>query len=65
MSYVAIIEGIAGGERFLKGRTETPEEKAAQRFRSERAAEEAARRHIQSFPPVIQRAMRFKVEPRA
>ncbi len=63
MSHVAIITGISGVERFLKGRSETPEAKEAQRFRSEETARRAAQAHIEAFPPVVRRQMKFIVKP--
>lgn len=66
MSFVAIITGIAGGERFLdRARAETPDPKKAKPYRSERAATTDAKAHVESYPAVIQRAMKYRVEPRA
>lgn len=63
MSHVAIIVGVLGGKRFLADRTEVSEAKRAKKFRSERAAEEAAKAHIAAFPAVIQRHMTYEVVP--
>lgn len=64
MSYVAVISGISGVERYLgRDKCETPEKKKAKRFRSEDSARRAAEEHVQAFPPVITRAMQFRVEP--
>jgi hypothetical protein len=66
VSYVAIIVGISGAERFLAlrpGEPETPERKRARRFRSEGSARTSAGEHIGSFAPVVARAMSFRVEP--
>jgi hypothetical protein len=66
MTFVAIIEGISGTERFLsRAGPETPEKKNARRFRSEATAAAAAKAHVNAFPPVITRAMKFRVEPLA
>lgn len=63
MSHVAIIVGIAGGERYLdRERVETTELKRAKRFRSPVSAEQAARAHVDAFPPCIRRNMAFRVE---
>lgn len=62
MAYRVVIVGISGAERFLRERDETPEEKKALRFRSERAAEDAAKAHIDAFPAVIRKSMAFRVE---
>jgi hypothetical protein len=63
MSHVAIIVGIAGGERYLAHGKETIEAKQARKFRSEKAAEQAARDHIRAHPPFIQRLMKYQVRP--
>ncbi len=60
-----IVEGISGLERYLARGRETPEEKEARRFRSDRAATEAADAYIKAYPACIARQMKFKVEPRA
>lgn len=66
MSYVAVIEGISGVERFLsRDGPETPEKKNARRFRSEATAIAAAKAHVNAFPKVITRAMKYRVEPLA
>lgn len=58
-----MITGVGGGERYLgRDRSEVNEAKHAKKFRSPDAAATAARAHIEAFPPVIQRAMKFKVE---
>lgn len=66
MSHIAIIEGISGIERFLNPdapKGEVTEVKKAKRFRSEKAAEQAATEHIGNHPRVIQRAMKYRVVP--
>lgn len=63
MSHVAIIVGVSGIERYLRGREESVDQKRAQRFRTERAAERAAISHINAFPPVVQRYMAYRVRP--
>lgn len=66
MAHVAVIVGISDVERFLAPNgTESWEEKGARRFRSPETAKAAAQAHIKAFPPVIQRYMKFRVEPRA
>jgi hypothetical protein len=65
MSFVAVIVSIAGDERFLGPHHETFEEKKARKFRSEAAAEKAAKAHVEAFPRCISRQMRFRVEPRS
>lgn len=63
MSHVAVIVGIMGGERYLAKGHEVTEVKKARKFRSEKAAEQAALAHIRAYPPVIQRAMKYQVKP--
>lgn len=63
-SHVAVIVGISGAERYLgRDRREVPEKKEAKRFRSPDAAERAAKAHIEAFPPVITRSMKYRVIP--
>jgi hypothetical protein len=64
MSFLAIIGGISGLERYLGvDGVETLDLKKAKRFRSEASATAAARAHVNAFPPVITRAMKYKVLP--
>lgn len=63
MTYIAVIEGISGAQRYLERGRETPEEKKARRFRSEESAKAAAEAHINAFPPVVRRQMKFEVRP--
>lgn len=65
VSHVAKITGIAGETRYLADRAEVTEVKRARKFRSEQAAETAAKAHIKAFPPVIQRSMAFEIVPAA
>jgi hypothetical protein len=62
MSFVAIITGIAGEDRFLSPTVETAEARRAKRFRSEGAAEAAAQAHVRLHPAVIQRHLTYRVE---
>jgi hypothetical protein len=61
MSHVVVIEGISGLPRYLARGREVNEQKLARRFRSEESAATAARDHINAFPRVIARQMRFEV----
>jgi hypothetical protein len=60
-THVVIIEGLSGRQRYLARGLEVDEQKHARRFRSEGSATAAARAHIEAFPRVIQRQMRFEV----
>lgn len=62
MSFIVIVTGIAGGERYLADPREVEQRERARKFRSDRAAIEAATAHMQSFAPVVQRAMAYRVE---
>lgn len=61
MACIATIVGISGLERYLAHGREVTERKLARRFRSVRAASEAAEAHINAFPRVVARAMAYKV----
>jgi hypothetical protein len=63
MSHVVVIEGISGCTRYLAQGREVNEQKHARRFRSPESAAAAARHHIEAFPRIIQRQMRFEVRP--
>lgn len=62
-THVAVIVGISGNERFLCHREVVDDRKLAQRFRSEKSARIAADAHLKEWPGVIQRQMKFRVEP--
>lgn len=63
--YVAVITGLSGDDFFLgrSGTVRDPHD--ARGFRSEQAAQEAGRAHIEAHPPVIRRHLAARVEPRA
>lgn len=63
MAHLAKIIGLVTERYLTKSRDESPDKKRAKRFRSEKAAEQAAQEHIKAFPPVIQRAMKYQVLP--
>jgi hypothetical protein len=62
-AHVAVIVGISGNERFLCHREVVDDRQLAQRFRSERAAIEAANAHLKAFPAIISRNMTSRAEP--
>lgn len=62
MNYVVVVRGIAGGERFLAQEREVELREQARKFRSDRAAIDAASDHLAQFAPVIQRQMGYRVE---
>lgn len=62
-AHVAVIVGISGLERYLVRQGEVTERKRARKFRSEQSAARAADEHIKAQPGVIQRAMKYRVEP--
>jgi hypothetical protein len=64
-SCVAVIVGISGAERYLKGSEEVTQRERAQRFRSPASAEAAAKRVVDAQPDVIRRHMAYRVEPLA
>lgn len=62
--FAAVIEGIGGEERYLDRKGgETVVARRIWHFRTETAAATAARAHIDAYPRVVQRAMRFRVVP--
>jgi hypothetical protein len=61
VSHVVVIEGISGLQRYLAHHREVNDQKHAQRFRSEQSAAIAARQHVNAFPRIIARQMRFEV----
>lgn len=63
-SFIVIVTGIAGGERFLGDGKEVEAAQRARRFRSDVAAKEAAKAHIGQYAPVVQRTMRYRVVAR-
>lgn len=63
MTHIVIITGVSGRESYLGQGREVLEEKRARKFRSPDSAATAGQAHIRAYPPVVQRAMKFKVEP--
>lgn len=61
--YVAVVVGIGGDEFFLTPKGETRDPRQAQRFLSQQGALGAARAHIGSQKPVVQRHMKYEVRP--
>ncbi len=61
MSYIAEITGMSGRVFYLRRSEVVERECEAQHFRSERAAEEAARRYFEQFALVVQRGMQRRI----
>jgi hypothetical protein len=63
VAFIVIVTGLGGGEFYLdKSSVEVSQKERARRFRSDRAAMDAAAEHLQMFAPVVQRAMAYRVE---
>lgn len=62
-TYVVIVIGLGGDERYLSRPGETADERQADRFPTEAKALEAGRAHIETFPACITRHMSIRAEP--